>query len=100
VGRIAAGEKRPQLDDVDRIALEIAGFKASEKGFSQADLDRALDPRSNVALRANTGGPAPKETERMIKEREKRIARAEERLAQRQERSRRALAELKNRSRS
>jgi len=98
VGRIAAGGERPQLDDVDRIALEIAGFKASERGFSQQDLDIALNPRSNVAVRANTGGPAPQETERMIKEREKGIAGAEERLRQRREHSRRALAELKSQS--
>ena len=98
VGRIAAGGGRPQLDDLDGIALEIAGFKASQKGFFQADLDRALDPRSNVAMRANAGGPAPQETERMIEEREKTIALAEARLAKRQERSLRALAELKSRS--
>ncbi len=98
VGRIAAGGGRPQLDDLDGIALEIAGFKASQKGFSQADLDRALDPKSNVAMRANAGGPAPQETERMIEEREKTIALAEARLAKRQERSRRALDELKSRS--
>jgi len=98
VGRIAAGGERPQLDDVDRIALEIAGFKASERGFSQQDLDIALNPRSNVAVRANTGGPAPQETERMIKDREKGIAGAEERLRQRREHSRRALAELKSQS--
>jgi hypothetical protein len=36
-----------------------------------------------VALRANTGGPAPAETERMIKERLERIAAGEERLARR-----------------
>ena len=100
VGRIAAGGCRPQLDDVDRIALEIAGFKASERGFAQHDLEKALDPRSNVAVRANTGGPAPKETERMIKEREKGIAGAEERLRQRREHSRQALAKLKSLSRS
>ncbi|MDM7935584.1 MAG: lyase family protein, partial [Methanothrix sp.] len=98
VGRIAAGGGRPQLDDLDGIALEIAGFKASQKGFSQADLDRALDPRSNVAMRANAGGPAPQETERMVVERENTIALAEARLAKRQERSRRALDELKSRS--
>ncbi len=98
VGRIAAGGERPLLADLDRVAMEIAGFRASERGFSQHDLEIALDPRSNVALRANTGGPAPQETGRMIKERGKGIARAEERLGQRQERSRRALAELKSQS--
>lgn len=98
VGRIAASGERPHLDDLDRIAMEIAGFRASERGFSQYDLDIALDPRSNVALRANTGGPAPQETERMIREREKGIAGAEERLTQRREHSRRALEDLKSQS--
>jgi len=98
VGRIAAGGERPLLADLDRVAMEIAGFRASERGFSQQDLDIALNPRSNVAVRANTGGPAPQETERMIKDREKGIAGAEERLRQRREHSRRALAELKSQS--
>jgi argininosuccinate lyase len=83
VGRIAASGSRPDLAELDRIALEIAGFKASSRGFSEADLERALDPRSNVALRANAGGPAPAETERMIRDRLARIAAGEERLAER-----------------
>ena len=62
VGRIAASGGRPDMAELDEIALEIAGFRASERGFSAADLERALDPKSNVALRANTGGPAPAET--------------------------------------
>jgi argininosuccinate lyase len=94
VGRIAASGRRPSLAELDGIALEIAGFAASGRGFSEADLERALDPRSNVALRANTGGPAPAETGRMIKERLERIAAVEERLAQRRGRVERALGEL------
>ncbi|MCX6674287.1 MAG: hypothetical protein NTY37_10975 [Methanothrix sp.] len=47
---------------------------------------RALDPRSNVALLVNTGGPAPVETERMIKGRWARIAAGEEQLAERRRR--------------
>ncbi|MDD1738170.1 MAG: argininosuccinate lyase, partial [Methanothrix sp.] len=97
VGRIAATGGRPDLADLDRIALEMAGYKVSERGFAPSDLERALDPKSNVALRANTGGPAPKETERMIKERLKMIALAEERLEQRRESASRALADLKSR---
>ncbi|HPM27375.1 MAG TPA: argininosuccinate lyase, partial [Methanothrix sp.] len=93
-----AGGERPLLADLDRVAMEIAGFRASERGFSQHDLEIALDPRSNVALRANTGGPAPQETERMIRERERRKAGAEERLRQRWEHSRRALEDLKSQS--
>jgi hypothetical protein len=51
VGRIAASGRRPGLAELDEIALEMAGFRASERGFSEADLEGALDPRSNVALR-------------------------------------------------
>ena len=80
--------------DLDEIALEIAGFRVSERGFSEADLTRALDPRSNVALRANTGGPAPAETKRMIKDRLEWIEAGEERLAGRRSRVERALGEL------
>ena len=64
-------------------------------GLFQADLERALDTRSNLALRANTGGPAPAETERMIKDRWARIAAGEERLAGRRSRVERAREELR-----
>ena len=97
VGRIAASGGRPILADLDRVALEMAGYEVSQKGFSQQDLERALDPRSNVALRANTGGPAPEETERMIKARWEMIAGAEARLGQRREKAGRAIADLKSR---
>ena len=94
VGRIAAAGGRPSLAELDRISAEIAGYRASERGFSDADLERALDPKSNVALRANTGGPAPAETKRMIEERREKIAAGEMRLAQRRSRVQRAIAEL------
>jgi argininosuccinate lyase len=99
VGRIAASGKRPDLAKLDRIALEMAGFKASSRGFSEADLERALDPRSNVALRANIGGPAPAETERMIKDRLARIAAGEERLAERRSRVEKAIEDLERKTR-
>jgi argininosuccinate lyase len=83
------------MAELDEIALELAGFAASVRGFSAADLERALDPKSNVALRANTGGPAPAETGRMIKDRLGRIAAGEERLAERRGRVDRALEELR-----
>jgi argininosuccinate lyase len=94
VGRIAASGSSPGMAELDEIALEMAGFRASERGFSEADLERALDPKSNVALRANTGGPAPAETERMIKNRLERIAAGEERLAERRGRVEKARGEL------
>jgi argininosuccinate lyase len=81
--------------ELDMLSLEIAGFRASERGFSEVDLQRALDPRSNVALRANTGGPAPAETGRMIEERLERIAAGEERLDERRGRVERAMGELR-----
>lgn len=95
VGRIAASGTRPSLADLDGISLELAGFRASERGFSEADLARALDTKSNVALRANTGGPAPEETERMVRERRERIAAGEDRLAGRRDRAEKALAKLR-----
>ncbi len=94
VGKIAASGRKPSQAELDEIALEMAGFKASERGFSEMDLQRALDPRSNVALRANTGGPAPVETERMIKDRRERISASEVRLAGRRSRVEKALGEL------
>jgi argininosuccinate lyase len=94
VGRIAASGKMPDLAGLDRISLELAGFRASERGFSEADLARALDPKSNVALRANTGGPAPAETERMVRDRRERIAAGEDRLAGRRRRAEKALEDL------
>ncbi len=96
MGRIAASGKRPGLAELDEIALELAGFRASERGFCEADLTRALDPRINVALRANTGGPAPAETERMVRERLERIAAGEERLAERRALTEMALWELES----
>jgi len=94
VGRLAAWGIRPGLAELDEIALEIAGFRASERGFSEADLERTLDPRSNVALRANPGGPAPAETERTIRDRQERIAAEEERMAGRRSRVEKALGVL------
>jgi argininosuccinate lyase len=95
VGRIAASGSRPGMAELDEISLKIAGYRASERGFSVEDLERALDPKSNVALRANTGGPAPLETERMIKDRLERIAAGEARLVGRRSRVEKALEDLR-----
>lgn len=81
VGRIAAVKDMSGLARLDEISLEVWGFSASERGFSENDLLRATDPKSNVALRANTGGPAAAETGRMILERERMISAEKERLA-------------------
>ncbi|HOV82081.1 MAG TPA: argininosuccinate lyase [Methanothrix sp.] len=94
VGRIASEGSSVGMAELDEAALQIAGYSASSRGYTQADLARALDPRSNVAVRSNTGGPAPAETGRMIEERTALIKAARERLAERRERVDRALQEL------
>ena len=94
VGRIASEGSSVGMAELDEAALQIAGYSASSRGYTQADLARALDPRSNVAVRSNTGGPAPAETGRMIEERTALIKAARERLAARRERVDRALQEL------
>ncbi len=95
VGRIAAAGHRPGLAELDAVALELAGFRVSERCFSADDLERALDPKSNVALRDNIGGPAPSEGLRMIQERLSMIAERSEEVAKRRDKVSIALAELR-----
>ncbi|MDM7912137.1 MAG: argininosuccinate lyase, partial [Methanotrichaceae archaeon] len=97
VGRIAASGRRPTLQDLDAVAHDVAGFRPSERGFSIQDLEKALDPRSNVALRANTGGPAPSETSRMIRERHRLLSEGEGRIKDRRNKVDRAMEELRQR---
>lgn len=86
VGRIAASGRLPKMEDLDEVSLDVAGVRPSEMGFSDKDLERALDPRGNVCLRACTGGPAPSETLRMIRERREQLDRISSRLEERRER--------------
>ena len=95
VGRVAALGRRPDMDGLDKIAQEITGFRASERGFSAADLEKALDPKSNVALRANTGGPAPAETERMVEVRRKMLSMHSLLVAEWQTKTNKSLQDLK-----
>ena len=95
VGRIAAFGQRPSLAALDAVALEVAGFRPSECGFSSGDLDRALDPKSNVALRENIGGPGPFEVNRMVKERFCLIAEHATKLSKRRDKVGRALSKLR-----
>ena len=83
------------MDGLDKIAQEITGFRASERGFSAADLEKALDPKSNVALRANTGGPAPAETRRMIEVRRKMLSMHSLLVAEWQSKTNKSLQDLK-----
>jgi argininosuccinate lyase len=95
VGRIAASGSRPDQNELDAVALEIAGFRPSDRGFGTIDLEKALDPRSNVALRANTGGPAPSETLRMIEEGQRRLSQEAVLVAKRRDKTNRALDSLR-----
>lgn len=95
VGRIAASGQEPNLAELDTVAMEFAGYRPSERGFSLEILDKALDPRSNVALRSNTGGPAPTETKRMVSERLTNINEEKYRISQMRSGVRNALDALK-----
>ncbi len=94
VGRIAAGGSSPDMAELDEVTLGIAGFSVAARGYTEADLIKALDPKGNVAVRANAGGPAPVETGRMISERLKLIEDGKERLSRRRSLVSRALDEL------
>jgi argininosuccinate lyase len=96
VGRIAAFGQRPSLAQLDAVALEVAGFKPSERGFSAGDLDRALDPKSNVALRENIGGPGPHEVSRMVQERFSSMAEHARQLSKRRDKVSQALSTLRD----
>ncbi len=94
VGRIAATAMKPDLARLDAAAIDVAGFMPSERGFTAEDLEKALDPRSNVALRANIGGPAPIEVARMIDDRKQRLQETEGLMAKRRARIGSALDRL------
>ena len=95
VGRIAASGHKPNLPELDTVAMEFAGFRPSERGFSEEVLEKALDPRSNVGLRSNTGGPAPTETKRMVSERLTKINEEKDRISEMRSRVSNALVALK-----
>ncbi len=96
VGRIAAAGERPSLADLDAIALEVAGYKPSERGFLLTDLEKALDPKSNVRLRANVGGPAPAETSRMLLHRHKMLVHHSQLVLKWQSKVTKALQDLRS----
>ena len=60
----------PEL--LDRIALEVAGLRVSDK-ISQEELEKTLDPRQVVERRINTGGTSSQEIRRMLEVRKKRL---------------------------
>jgi argininosuccinate lyase len=95
IGRIAANGKKPTLQELDLIAQEIAGLKPSERGFSDRDIEKALDPKSNIAVRSGIGGPSPSETRRMIRTRIKITSDHSERLHRKREQANAAIDHLR-----
>ena len=77
VGRLASQKERPTIVDLDAVAKQVAGIEPSKMGFGPKMLEKALDSRSNVAVRSAVGGPAPEETTRMAKERKLKVAEVE-----------------------
>ncbi len=60
------------LEQLDRIALEVAGVKVSDK-ITRDELNQILDPKQVVEMRANTGGTSSQEIKHMLEERKRRI---------------------------
>ena len=67
---------------VEKIAAEVTG---QPLGLSESQVKKALDPMEFVLSHDVPGGPAPKETTRMVGERRKRLGQERGRLDQRRE---------------
>jgi len=60
---------------LDSAAEEVgAGFSLSQKGLSQAQVDKALSVSYSLSLRKSPGGPAPVATKGAVRERRKQLA--------------------------
>jgi len=94
VGRLASENQNPTIQDLDKVAIEVAGIKPSDLGFGPEILANALDPRSNVAIRSRIGGPAPSETKRMISSRLEDIQKDEEQISKMRSKVDSALVQL------
>jgi argininosuccinate lyase len=95
VGRLASQKERPTIEDLDAVAKQVAGIEPSKMGFGSKMLEKALDSRSNVAVRSAFGGPAPKETTRMAKERMQKVAELESEINEMRNRVDKALDALR-----
>ena len=95
VGRLASQKERPTIEDLDAVAKQVAGIEPSKMGFGSKMLEKALDSRSNVAIRSSIGGPAPEETTRMAKERMQKVAELESEINEMRNRVDKALDALR-----
>jgi len=82
VGMLASQKDEPTIQDLDAAAFALAGLRPTELGFSSEMLKKALEPKANVAIRDNIGGPAPTETKRMASMRLCRISEESTRLSE------------------
>lgn len=81
VGRLALeGKYMPEIDEIDAIAMEIAGVKVSEY-ISENDLKRALNPELVVEARSNVGGTSKAEIKKMLEKRRRLYAKNEEEVS-------------------
>ena len=73
VGRVAMESANSiTLEQLDRIALEVAGVTVSGK-ISREELNQILDPKKVVEMRTNTGGTSSQEIRRMLDDRMRRL---------------------------
>ena len=74
VGTLSRSDKMPKLKDIDRVSVDVLGFKLSEKGLTEAAVSGALDPMSNVERRLVVGGPAPIQMRDDLSDKKKRLS--------------------------
>lgn len=90
---IAAGRLAPEITTGDIDAAALALFDRS-LGIGAEAIQRALDPAANLASRTVTGGPAPREVQRMLDARLKSLTGDRAKLAETTERAAGADARL------
>jgi len=95
VGTLTRSSQKPTLDQIDVVSKKVIGKKLSELGLTQSSLDKALDPEQNIQIRGIRGGPAPKETIRMVKDRMKQLSSDMKSLDQKVDKINAALRQLK-----
>ena len=76
VGRSVAEGLDPADWTLARIGETAASHGADVSALSEDDLRLSLDPTLNVAVRAVTGGPAPREVSRLLAARREELARS------------------------
>ena len=97
VGRAVREGLAPAEWTVEDVRRAAAGLEADVSALTADDLKTALDPERNVAVRAVTGGPAPREVRRMLDGRRQDLERSRATLAELREQVARAERQLAER---